>query len=291
MFRRLLTFLFYLLFVLGVIGVCLVLLFPRDKFLGWVSTYIEQQLPGIHVSMGDIKYVHPLKVRLYELSISDDQKEWEIPVDTLLVAVEPRYPIEHIGVIGVLFGGDLSFKLGQTATKRLELRDLQISEMLLAELKMLQRSLDRPVDGIASLSGRAIIDRRRLADVRFDGKMLIKQFQTSLRQPVLDQTEVRFDRVDADFVLNGTIVDVTGGRAAGPMLSGDFSGQIRGAMPMSRSTINFRGDLAPQPALLEKNPALGDSLRVYFNRYLTDSIPYQIEGTVAEPLITFENLN
>lgn len=291
MLKRLLSLLFYVLFALSVIGVCLVLLFPRDKFLGWASSYIEQRLPGINVSLADIKYVHPLKLRLYEFYISDDQKEWEIPVDTLLVSVEPRYPIDHIGVIGVMFGGDLSFDLGLTAAKRLELRDLQISEMLLTELSMLKRIVDRPVEGSVSLSGRATVDRRRLSDVRFTGTMRIDQFQTSLRQPVLDQTEVRFDRVDADIVLNGTIVDVTSGRAKGPLLSGDFSGQIRGTIPMSRSGISLSGDLVPQAALLEKNPALGDSLQAYFIRYRRNSIPYRIEGTVAEPQINFENLN
>ena len=224
MFRRLLTFLFYFLFVLGAIGVCLVLLFPRDNFLNWASSYIEQRLPGIHISMADLKYVHPLKLRLYELTISDDQKEWEIPVDTLLLSVEPRYPIDHIGVIGVLFGGDLSFDLNRTTSERLELRNLKISEVLLSELKLLEKTIDRTVEGVVSLSGRATVDQRRLSDVRFSGTMRIERFQTSLRQPVLEQNEVRFDRVDADIVLNGKVVDLTGGRVEGPLLSGNFSG-------------------------------------------------------------------
>ena len=287
MFRRLLTFLFYFLFVLAAIGVCLVLLFPRDKFLNWASSYIEQRLPGIHISMGDLKYVHPLKLRLYELTISDDQKEWEIPVDTLLLSVEPRYPIDHIGVIGVLFGGDLSFELSRTTSERLELRNLKISEVLLSELKLLEKTIDRPVEGIVSLSGRATVDRRRLGDIRFNGTMRLERFQTSLRQPVLDQNEVRFDRVDADIVLNGKVVDLTGGRAEGPLLSGNFSGQIRGTIPMSRSEIRFSGDLVPQPALLESNPALNDSLSAYFKRNQTDSIPYSVDGTISEPFVWF----
>ncbi len=59
----------------------------------------------------------------------------ELPVDTLLVSVEPRYPVEKIGVIGVLFGGDLRFDLGLGSNRRLELRNLQLSEMRLSELR------------------------------------------------------------------------------------------------------------------------------------------------------------
>ena len=73
MVRRLLIFFFYCLFALGIIAVFLVLLFPRDKFLGWASSYIEKKLPNVELSIGDIKYVHPLKIRLYEVALSDLQ--------------------------------------------------------------------------------------------------------------------------------------------------------------------------------------------------------------------------
>ncbi len=291
MLRRLLIFLFYGLFTLVVVVVCLVLLFPRDKFLGWASSYLEQKIPGVEVSMGDIKYVHPLKLRLYELSLADDQKEWELPVDTLLVSVEPRFPIDHIGVVGVLFGGDLRFDLGLDSNKRLELRHLQVSEFLLTELKLIEQTMARPVQGIASLSGRATLDPRRPSDLRFIGSLQIREFVAPLKRPVLDETEVRFDLVSADIVINGPVVDFTGGSAAGPLFAGGFSGQIYGASPLGRSRLDFRGDLTPQPPLLEKHPTLAEPLRAYFNRYGREYIPYRIEGTFAEPLFSFDNLD
>lgn len=291
MLRRLLTFFFYCLFVLGAIGVCLVLLFPRDKFLVWVSELIEKKLPGIEISAADIKYVHPFKIRLYELSVKDDQSQWEIPIDTLLVSFEPHYPIDHIGVIGVVFGGDLSFTLSLAKKGRLELVDLDLSEMHLRDLKMVQQGMGRPVAGIISMSGLASADRRTLKDIRFTGNLLVEQFHTPLREAVLEQTEVRFDKVSAEVVLNGTVVDVTDGSGSGPLIDGDFSGQIRVAEPLSSSLINFNGNLIPKPLLIEKNPALSEPLRLYFHRYDRESIPYRIEGTVSEPLFRFENFN
>ena len=289
MFRRLLIFLFYCLIALGVIGVCLVLLFPRDKFLGWASSYLERKLPGIELSVGDIKYVHPLKLRLYELRLADDQHEWELPVDTLLVTLEPRYPIEQIGIVGVIFGGDLSFDLGLATNNRLELRNLQVSEMLLTELKLIGQAMDRPVEGIVSLTGRATVDQRRPGDVRFLGSMQIKEFSTTLKKPILEQTEVRFDQVSADLVLNGGVVDISTGRAVGPLLEGGFSGHIYTASPLGRSRLDLRGTLSPQPALVDQHPDLAEPLRAYEKRYQTDSLPYRIEGTAAEPLFGFEN--
>ena len=290
MLRRLLIFLFYCLFVLIVVGVLLVLLFPRDKFLGWVSTYLGDKLPGVELSVSDLKYVHPLKLRLYELNIRDDQGQWELPLDTLLVSVEPRYPVEHIGVIGVLFGGDLSFNLALGSNKRLELRDLHLSEMHLSELRLLEQAMERPVEGIASLSGRATVSYRRWGDIRFTGTMRIENLATPLRRPVLEETEVRFDRVSADLVVNAGVVDITDGTASGPLLNGSFSAIFRGTSPLGRSQVNVRGSLVPQPSLVEKHPELGDQLKSYFTRYMTDSIPFRIDGTLAEPQLKFEQL-
>ena len=289
MFKRLLILFFYCLFALVVTGVFLVVLFPRDKFLGWASAQLTRKLPGIELSAGDIKYVHPFKLRIYGLNLRDDQNRWELPVDTLLVSFEPRFPVEKIGVIGVLFGGDLRFDLGFGSHERLELGNLQISEMHLADLTMLAQSMGRPVKGILSLSGRATVDYRRPSDVRFTGKMQIANFSTPLKRPVLKETEVRFDQVSGDIVFNEGVIDVTGGRAAGLLLEGDFSGQIWGALPMGNSRFDLRGSVVPKTSLIQKHPDLADPLAAYFKRFMTDSIPYQIEGTVAEPLLTFEN--
>ena len=291
MFKRLLIFFLYLLFALLLTGVFLVFLFPRDKFLGWATTYLGDRLPGIEVSAADIKYVHPLKLRIYELNLRDDQDRWELPVDTLLLSVEPRYPVEKIGVIGVLFGGDLRFDLSLGPNRRLELSNLQLSEMRLADVSMLERSMERPVAGLFSLTGRATVNYRRPSDVRFTGTAQIEKFSTTLKQPVLEESEVRFDQVRGDIAFNEGVIDVTGGTAGGPLFNGDFSGQIWGALPLGRSRLDLRGRLVPTPALISKHPELADPLAAYFRRFMTESIPYQIDGTMAEPVFTFENFN
>ncbi|NNK58377.1 MAG: type II secretion system protein GspN [Desulfofustis sp.] len=291
MVRRSLIFLFYCLLILGIVIVFLVLLFPRDKFLGWVSSYIGEKLPSVELSIGDIKYVHPLKIRLYELDLSDAQKRWEIPVDTLLMSIEPSFTVDHVSIIGVVFGGDLSFDLAPVSNNRLELSNLQISEILLAELNMLEQAMGRKVEGILSLEGRATVNYRRLDDVRFTGTVRIEKFLTPLNQPVFEETEVRFDRVNSEVVFSGGVVDITGGKASGPYLHGDFSGQIWGTVPLGRSRVEMRGSLIPTQALIDKHPNLAEPLKAYLNRYMADSIPYRVEGTIAEPLLDFENFN
>jgi hypothetical protein len=119
--------------------------------------------------------------------------------------------------------------------------------------------------------------------------MRIEKFFTPLKRPVLEETEMDFDRVNGEVVFNGGVVDITGGKATGPLFDGDFSGQIYGAVPLGLSRLDLRGSLVPKQALIDKHPALAEPLKGYLNRYKTDSIPYLIEGTVAEPIFDFEN--
>ena len=291
MVRRFLIFLFYCLFVFVIVTVFLVVLFPRDKFLGWASSYIGEKLPNMELSIGDIKYVHPLKIRLYELALSDVQKRWEIPVDTVLMSVEPSFPVDRVSIIGVVFGGDLSFDLVLTSKDRLEFSKLQISDLRLAELRMLEQAIGRQVEGIFTLKGRATVNSRRPDDVRFTGAMRIENFSTSLKRPVLEENEVHFDQVSSDVVFNGGVVDITAGKASGPLLSGDFSGQIWGTIPLGRSRLELHGGLVPKQALMAKHPTLAEPLTAYLNRYMTNLIPYRVEGTIAEPLLDFENFD
>ena len=289
MVRRLLIFLLYCLAVLGIVTVFLVLFFPRDKFLGWAAANIEKQLPNIELSIGDIKYVHPLKIRLYELTLSDAQKRWEVPVDTVLMSIEPSFPIDHISIIGVVFGGDLSFDLALATNNRLELSSLQISEILLTEANMLEQAVGRRVEGIFSLNGRATVNYRRPNDVRFTGAMRIHNLSVPLKRPILAEKVVRFDHVKSEIVFHGGVVDITDGKASGPLMSGDFAGQIYGSVPLERSRLDLYGSVVPAQALLEKHPNLVEPLKAYFNRSRGASIPYQIEGTVAEPQFKFKS--
>ena len=55
MMRRFIIVLLYCLFILVASAVCLVLLFPRQQFLGWSAQIIEQKIPGIECTIGGVE--------------------------------------------------------------------------------------------------------------------------------------------------------------------------------------------------------------------------------------------
>lgn len=291
MLRRLFIFLFYCLFSLSVIAVCLVLLFPRQQLLSWSAQLVERKFPGVECSIAEIRYVHPLKIRLYDVRVKYDRHQFELPIDTLLVSFAPRYPVERIGIVGVLLGGSLRVDVNLDKADRIEFENLEFSGMQLADLKMLERNIDRPVQGLFSMNGRAAIDRRKPADIRFNGTVAIEAFRTRLRRPLFKETEVRFDVVTSDVTVMGSRLELSVGRAAGPLLAGDFNGQVQGHGSVGQSTLDIVGSVMPGPDLLEMHPELSDQLDAFYQRYGRKSIPYVIDGTIGEPEFRFSDPN
>ncbi len=287
MLRRLSIFLIYCLFFLVILAVCLVLLFPRDKFLSWASELVERKLPGIECTVGGIRYVHPFKIRLYEILIKAEKHRVELPVETLLVSFKPHYPVERIGVVGVLSGGNLSFAVNFGKNERIEFEEFELSEMHLADFTMLERNIERPIQGMLSFSGRGSTKIENPVDLRFSGSVKIEQFSIPLRRPVLNENEVKFDSLTADVTMYGNILDLSVGRARGALLAGDFFGHIQGTDPWRQSRLAITGSLMVEEELLNKHPGLRYQLDGYYNRYNRNSIPYRVEGTIAEPQFQF----
>jgi type II secretion system protein N len=289
MLRRLFTVIFYCLFILVVGGVFLVLLFPQQKFLGWSARLIERKVPGVECSIGGIRYVHPLKIRLYEIFIKHERYLLELPIDTLLVSFAPEYPLKQIGLTGVLLGGSLDVDIRLDSPGRLDLESIEFSGMHLDELAMVENIIDRPARGKLYAVGRAAIERQKPFNLSFVGRAEIEDFQAPLRRPVLGETEIRFDSLKSDLTLEGGRLELSLGRAAGPLLAGDFWGQIRWSGFLQQSTLDISGNLVPGPDLSEKHPEGADQVGLFYARSGSKSIPFIIEGTLAEPQFRFSD--
>ena len=87
------------------------------------------------------------------------------------------------------------------------------------------------------------------------------------------------------------MLDVSGGKAAGPLLAGDFSGQVRKWSPLRQSSLEIAGNLMVQPQLLNKHQDLVEPLTQLYQKYGRNSIPYRIEGTIQEPKFQFSPEN
>lgn len=286
MVRKFFIFLLYCLFALCITGVFLVILFPRERISAWVATMIEERIPGYTCSIDDIRYVHPLKLRLYRVKVASQDKGITIPIDSLLLSFPAVYPIDQVGVSGVMFGGnvagDVSFD-NLNGSRKININNLEVSQIYFDEIDMIKRGVDRPTQGALSFSGRASVDPKRPRGLRMTGDVRIRDFSTTLRRPIFAQNEVFFDEVTADMSISPGVLQFSDGQATGSLLRGDFSGTVKEAWKWQHSTLDFSGGVVPQQDLLKDDPNLSEALDLYYQRYNTRSIPFQASGTLSEP--------
>lgn len=292
MLRKFFLFLLCCLFALCVTGLCLIILFPRERISSWVATMIETRIPGYDCSIEDIRYVHPLKIRLYRVIIANDYQGIAIPIDSLLLSFPTSYPVMQIGVSGVVFGGNVSADISFENLKKrgkIDTDNLEVSQIYLEEMDMIERALGRSLQGILSYSGRMSVEPGKLNMLRLTGNVRIRNFTTQLRQPIFSQDELSFKDVKADLSLSSSVLQLSDGQAIGSFMDGDFSGKMKMTAFWRKSPLDFKGNLTPQPELLEDNPNYSEAFDLYFQKYNTRSIPYRISGTLADPGISFSD--
>jgi len=293
MIKKLFLFLLFLLFVFCLAGLLLVIFLPRERISGWAAAMIESGLPGYECTIDDIRYVHPLKIRLYRISLVNDFQDISIPLDSLLLSFQAAFPVEQIGVSGVAFGGSVEAlvtlnNLGNTG--KIDIENFQISHMHFADAEMIGRGIDRKLNGRVSFSGRASFRPGHLDSIRLTGGTRIRDFETTLRQTVFARSELAFDEVTADVSFSSGVLQLSEGWAVGTHLNAAFAGTVQTAALWRNRSLYFDGSVILQPELLAQNPQLSEAVELYFERTNTKTIPFEISGTLREPKVRFSDL-
>jgi len=290
MIRKLFLFVLYALFALSVTALFIVVLFPRERISDWAAAAIESRLTGFDCSVGDIRYVHPLKIRLYTISLVNDFQKIDIPIDTLLLSFQPTWPVEQVAVSGVAFGGSFEgdVQLDDAGGRNMvAIENLKVSRVRLGEIAMITEGVGRPLDGMLSFSGRASLKPGRLDTLRLAGDLRVRNFTAPLRRPVFAQTRIELDDITARVSLSSSILQLTEGRASGRLVHGDFAGTVRTAALWRNRELDITGNAVVQPALLEAVPELAEPFEIYVRRFNTRAIPYTLSGTLSDPQIDF----
>lgn len=276
MVRKFFIFLLYCLCALCILGAILVIFVPRERIAGWAAQMVESRMSGYECSIDDIRYVYPLKIRLYRIHLSDDSRGIHIPIDTMLISFAAEYPIEKIGVSGVLFGGDVSGDVrldNLTSSGNVGIDNLNVSRIHLGDIGMVQSGFDRPVHGIVSFTGRAVIDPNNLDDVRLTGAMRVRNFSTILDKPILENNEIEFDDITADVSFSSETLQFADGRISSRLFTGDLAGTLKFSPMWKDSAIDLSGTLTSQPDVQNTTSRADNSLE----------LQYEITGTLGDP--------
>jgi len=288
MIKRICIVLLYVFYTVALVAVLLVVLFPKEPFLAWAAAKVEQVLPGYECSIEHISYEYPLQVRLSRISLVNAEKEVEIPIDTLVVDIEKKWPVKRVYLMADLYGGTAEAKVNaDRKAGTVTFNELHVDALKLELIDFMQESLDRKLQGNLRFSGRLVLTGAGLSESRFTGAVKVENFHTELRRSVLGAGEFDFTEVAVDTALYRRQITLENGTFSGPLVAGNFAGKVNLQKPWQQSRLQIECGLQPQDALLKKDQKVAAVTARLYRKYQEDFIPCVIGGNVKFPQFRF----
>jgi len=249
-------------------------------------------LSGFACRVQDVRYVHPLKLKFHQIILDNESEQINIPIDSLLIGFEMKWPIEHVDFSAVLYGGVVeSGVLLDLKSNRIDLEGFAVASVRLDDINFLQKRIDRQIRGILYISGRITGIGMDLSETEFAGTMKIDNLYTRLRRPILGTSEIEFKQIEVDTVLKRNRIDLLGGRLTGPLLNGKFSGGVILQKPWQESGLDVVVGLIPHPQLLQSDPQVEEAAAQLYRKYRMKAIPGLVGGSIKYPQFSFGRKN
>jgi type II secretion system protein N len=269
------------LYLLSAALVFLYIGFPSEALRAHVAHSLNAALPGLSVSIGDMRPALPAGivlngVRVYQanvpLAVIDPLR---IHPDLFsLWQAKTRYDFDGTVGDGQIAGtAEIDTAGGR---KRVSL-NARLAGVLLQNLPATQSLFGNKLAGRldATLGGS---DAGTLT-----GKLAVSEGRVELATPLFDQNGFSFRTVEADLSLQNRTVMVRNGRMKGNDMDAEVSGTIALDVAQGKNALNLSGRVTPHPAFLAK---VEGSLPATLLRRRT-GISFKVNGALNAPGLSF----
>jgi type II secretion system protein N len=249
------TWIAYGIYVLLVATLFIYFLFPADKVKAHIAAQVGHMYPNLRMSIGDASPIFPPGIRLYKVKldhVADLMLEAEIitifPDLRSLFGSSTAIKFTVITQEGII-DGRAEFT-GDMPDRRLKM-DADITGVQLGEFPFLKSLADYRLKGV--ISGQVSYNDRQDNGQSAKVQIVITDMQLSLEKSLLGFEDMKFDRVDAEALLNNQQLTISRLKLTGDLLDGDLSGTGIIAGRLKESSISLKGEIKPhqqiQPGL------------------------------------------
>ena len=294
-FKWLIKIFAYLLYTLAVLGIMLWYQFPADAAKTRLESELHSFTPDLQWKIGSIGLELPADIRFSDIKISNgrEQKKPLFIIDSLslrpdLPAYLQKRKMSASYRVGVL-DGRVSGRM-ILADDHNSLRfDGNASGIKINGLQKILQELDRTVSGTlsGSFTGKGQVRDPGINELQ--GKVLLVKGEISFQKPVLGMKQLAFAQVSSRIKYESGEISIEDGRVESRQLAGEFSGTVKPAGGIARSTLKLNGALIPRPEFLS---GIGNDTAVnLLKKQLQEGkLPFTINGPLEEPGIVFSGL-
>ena len=285
--KKLFLAVLYITFAVLLTAVLLVLRFPKDSFLAYISSRLEQCMPGYACTISDLGYRFPASVALGTVTFNKGENGRKWVMENMTFLFDPKESLQKFLAEFRMYGGSVS--LDGTLEERWKdvyINRIEVSGIDLQKADM-RHYFQRNVSGFLGFSGSYAGKLSQMENGSLNGKVELTEFVTELRRPVLMSSEVTFDRISAQVEIDHERLEFSDGTATGQMYDGTFSGRVTFASVPSAGSLVIDGTLSPNQEYVKKDNQTARAAALLYKKYRDTKIPFNITGQLQDPVFRF----
>ena len=274
-------------YIIGAVLVFLYVLFPSELAKQYLTNVIRQIHPNLTMEIGRLKLVFPPALKLYDVSvyhsgraIADLENVKISPHLLSLFLAKTRISFKGKGYSGHFTGG---MEIIKKADDREIVIDADLAGIQVNQLEALQAFTTHKVSGV--LDGTVTLTTHEPQQA-LTGDLILTDGKIELSPPLLTQSELTFDSIEAQLIFNGQSLTIEHCELIGNQLNGEVAGSIRLSDHSSSKILDLTGNIRPHADLLAR---LGNQVpKLLENKNLqTRGVPFKIKGPMESPTYSF----
>lgn len=285
--KKLFLAVLYITFAVFLTAVLLVVRFPKDSFLAYITSRLEERMPGYVCTISAFEYRYPTSLALGTVTFQKGQNGREWVLENMSLSFDPSESLQKFQARFIMYGGSVSLEATLAEWgKEVSLHGLEVSGMDVGKAN-LQEFARRNVSGTLGFSGNYAASLSEIDEGRLNGILDLTGFASELKRPILMSSEVRFDRISARIAMDRKQLIFSDGEAEGKMYDGTFSGTVSFAAIPAMGSLIIDGMLSPKQEFMRKNRQVARAAALLYKKYRSTDIPFNVTGRLQEPVFRF----
>jgi type II secretion system protein N len=288
MLKNVLFTLAFIIYGLGLTTFLLVLRFPVDDFLGYISAQVAEKTQRFSLRIEDVSYRYPLTLNFSGVTLVDTKSDLILPVDQLTLRPDLSSPTTRFFVGLTTIGARLdSLVRIEDGWDSIDMSDISLSGLDIEKVADLFALLDRRITGLFSFTGsfRGAVTNFKGGSLR--GQWRLTEAAIGLKRPILATEELTFSELASTMEMRDGVINIRDGTAAGSQFFGEFNGMVRLGRQWELSVLEIGGELQAHEEYIAQNELAAQALTLLYRKYNSRALPIQVYGTILAPEFRF----
>ena len=265
----------------------LYLRFPGEDFRAYCEHLVEKALPGVNCTISKVSYDFPVGLHFEKMRISRNGEQILLDDDRFSVAPAWTRLTSAYAVESQAFGGRHSALLSINDEEgRIIFNELRIANLPLEKIPVIG-AMERPLTGILSGEGTAMLNSREIGFHQINGIFTLTDSRYELGRPLFLMADIEVPLTTFRLAFNEGVARLTAGAVRTAKVEGDFQGDVTLADSLADSRLKISGNLTPKAQLFPGSRQLQAVVAGVQRRYRSEELPFKIGGSLGQPSFIF----